>query len=347
LLAWAQATLAAQTLLVFGDSLSAPYGIAEKRGWVSLLGERLKKEQLDYRIVNASISGETTSGGRTRLAKVLADHKPAVVILELGGNDGLRGLPVPEMKKNLAAMIEHAQKTGARVLLVGTRMPPNYGPEYAQAYEATFADLAKQHKIALAPDLTAGIGEKLELFLPDRVHPNETVFAFGLRVAGSGLHVRHASPPESAPDAREFPGAAGQRRHGGKCEFSRPVGADTGLCDQLSARKDLVAVLHMRHRVLHRAPAPVDVVRAQASPRFLHLDTGVGRCVPREYSVQLGDADLMPGNVANIERVLLRVFGDSIWRLERVLVLFLRPSTGRDREGDERRKKNCFHFSPC
>src|SRR5436190_17769304 len=165
---------AASPLLVFGDSLSAPYGIAEKRGWVSLLVERLKKERLDYRVVNASISGETTSGGRARLAKVLADHKPAVVILELGGNDGLRGLPVPEMKKNLSAMIEQSQKAGARVLLVGTRMPPNYGPEYTQAYEAVFADLAKSHKVALAPDLTAGIGERLELFLPDRVHSNES-----------------------------------------------------------------------------------------------------------------------------------------------------------------------------
>ena len=159
---------------MFGDSLSAPYGIAEKRGWVSLLGERLKKEKLDYRIVNASISGETTTGGRARLAKVLADHKPAVVILELGANDGLRGLPVPEMKKNLAAMIEQSQKAGARVLLVGTRVPPNYGPEFAQAYEAVFTDLAKTHKVALAPDLMAGFGERLELFLPDRIHPNES-----------------------------------------------------------------------------------------------------------------------------------------------------------------------------
>jgi acyl-CoA thioesterase-1 len=163
----------ASALLVFGDSLSAPYGIPERRGWVSLLAERLKQEQLDYRVVNASISGETTSGGRGRLAKVLGEHKPAVVILELGGNDGLRGLPVAEMKKNLDAMIEQSRKAGARVLLVGTRMPPNYGPEYTQAYEAAFADLAKHHKIALAPDLTAGIGERLELFLPDRVHPNE------------------------------------------------------------------------------------------------------------------------------------------------------------------------------
>ena len=165
---------AAPALLVFGDSLSSSYGIADKRGWVSLLGERLRKEKLDYRVVNASISGETTSGGRTRLAKVLAEHKPAVLVLELGGNDGLRGLPVPEMKKNLAAMIEQAQKAGARVLLVGTKMPPNYGPEYAQAYETAFADLAKSHKVALAPDLMAGIGERLELFLPDRVHPNES-----------------------------------------------------------------------------------------------------------------------------------------------------------------------------
>lgn len=166
-------TFAAQTLLIFGDSLSTHYGISEKRGWVALLDERLQKERLDYRIVNASISGETTSGGRGRLAKVLAGHKPVVVILELGGNDGLRGLPVGEMKKNLGAMIEQSQKAGARVLLVGTRMPPNYGQEYAQAYEAVFHDLAKLHKTALVPDFTGGIGDKLELFLPDRVHPNE------------------------------------------------------------------------------------------------------------------------------------------------------------------------------
>ena len=165
---------AASAVLVFGDSLSASYGIPEKRGWVSMLGERLQKEKLAYRVVNASISGETTSGGRTRLAKVLAEHKPAVVVLELGANDGLRGLPIAEMKKNLGAMIEQSQKSGARVLVVGTRMPPNYGPEYAQAYEAAFTDLAKTHKVALAPDLMAGFGERLEYFLPDRIHPNES-----------------------------------------------------------------------------------------------------------------------------------------------------------------------------
>ena len=186
-LACSGTTFAAQTLLIFGDSLSTHYGIAEKRGWVSLLDERLKRDRLDYRIVNASISGETTSGGRGRLAKVLADHKPAVVILELGGNDGLRGLPVAEMKKNLGAMIEQSQKSGARVLLVGTRMPPNYGQEYAQSYEAVFGDLAKQHKTGLTPDLTAGIGEKLELFLPDRVHPNETAQPVLLENVWKGL----------------------------------------------------------------------------------------------------------------------------------------------------------------
>ena len=187
LLAWAQATLAAQTLVVFGDSLSASYGIAAKRGWVSLLGERLKKEKLDYRVVNASISGETTAGGRARLGKILADHKPDVVLLELGANDGLRGLPIAEMKKNLAAMVEQSQKNGARVLLVGTRMPPNYGPEYAQAYESAFADVAKASKIALAPDLMAGFAERLELFLPDRIHPNETAQPIVLDNVWKGL----------------------------------------------------------------------------------------------------------------------------------------------------------------
>jgi acyl-CoA thioesterase-1 len=187
LLAWAQATLAAQTLLVFGDSLSAHYGIAEKRGWVSLLGERLRKDKLDYQVVNASISGETTSGGRARLAKVLADRKPAILIIELGANDGLRGLPVAEMKKNLSAMIELSQKAGARVLLVGTRMPPNYGPEYAQAYEDAFAEVAKARKAALTPDLMAGFAERLELFLPDRIHPNEAAQPIVLDNVWKGL----------------------------------------------------------------------------------------------------------------------------------------------------------------
>jgi len=161
------------SILVFGDSLSSAYGIAERRGWVALLEERLKREKLAWRVVNASISGETTSGGRSRLGRALEEHQPAVVVIELGGNDGLRGLPVAEMKKNLAAMIQQAQKAGARVLLVGIRMPPNYGPDYTREFEAAFADLAKRHRTALVPFLLEGMGEDLDKFQPDRIHPNE------------------------------------------------------------------------------------------------------------------------------------------------------------------------------
>ena len=163
-----------KTILVFGDSLSAAYGIAAKRGWVALLAERLQREQLDYNVVNASISGETTAGGVSRLPRALAQHKPAVVILALGANDGLRGLPVAEMKKNLAAMIRMSQKAGAKVLLVGMRVPPNYGPEYTQDFAAAFAELARARNTALAPFLLEGVAEDLRLFLPDRIHPTES-----------------------------------------------------------------------------------------------------------------------------------------------------------------------------
>jgi len=161
-------------VLVYGDSLSAAYGLPERRGWVALLEERLKRERPDYSVANASISGETSAGGLARVAKVLERHKPAVVILELGANDGLRGLPVAAMKKNLASIIEQSQKAGASVLLVGVRMPPNYGDEYAKAFERVFAELAKGHRTALLPDLLEGFGEKLELFQADRIHPTES-----------------------------------------------------------------------------------------------------------------------------------------------------------------------------
>jgi acyl-CoA thioesterase-1 len=162
-----------KTILVFGDSLSAAYGIAAKRGWVALLAERLQRERLDYSVVNASISGETTAGGVSRLPRALAQHKPAVVILELGANDGLRGLPVAQMKTNLAAMIGMSRKAGASVLLVGMRVPPNYGPEYTRDFEAAFAALARARKVALAPFLLEGMADDLRLFQPDRIHPNE------------------------------------------------------------------------------------------------------------------------------------------------------------------------------
>jgi len=140
---------------------------------VALLAERLKRERLDYNVVNASISGETTSGGLNRIAKVLGQHKPALLILQLGGNDGLRGLPVAQMKNNLSAMVRQAQKAGARVLLVGIRMPPNYGPDYTREFESAFAEVAKRHRTALVPFVFEGMGEDFAKFQPDRIHPTE------------------------------------------------------------------------------------------------------------------------------------------------------------------------------
>jgi len=153
--------------------LSAAYGISQARGWVALLAERLKRERPDYIVVNASISGETTGGGAARIGAALEKHRPRVAVLALGGNDGLRGLPVAQMKKNLSAMIGRAQKAGARVLLVGMKMPPNYGPDYAQAFESAFGELARRHKVALLPFMLEGIAEKPEFFQPDRLHPTQ------------------------------------------------------------------------------------------------------------------------------------------------------------------------------
>jgi acyl-CoA thioesterase-1 len=164
---------AEKSILVLGDSLSAAYGIAQARGWVALLAERLKRERPDYIVVNASISGETTSGGLARIDALLEKHRPSLVVLELGGNDGLRGLPIAQMKANLAAMVERYRKAGARVLLVGVSMPPNYGPEYTRSFAAVFEELAARYKTPLVPSLMEGFGEKYELFQPDRIHPTE------------------------------------------------------------------------------------------------------------------------------------------------------------------------------
>jgi acyl-CoA thioesterase-1 len=161
---------AEKSIVVVGDSISAAYGLSQARGWVALLGERLKRERLDYSVVNASISGDTTGGGLARIDKLL-EHKPAVVVLELGGNDGLRGLPLAEMKKNLAAMIERSQKMGAHVVVVGMYIPPNYGPDYTQQFFGTFGELAKRYKTALVPYLMEDFALKPEYFQPDRIHP--------------------------------------------------------------------------------------------------------------------------------------------------------------------------------
>ena len=163
-----------KSILVFGDSLSAAYGIPQARGWVALLAERLKREHPDYIVVNASLSGETSGGGLGRFGAALEKQRPRIVVLELGANDGLRGLPVEPMKKNLAAMIERTQKAGARVLLVGMKLPPNYGPAYTQAFESAYRELAKRYRAALVPFLMEGFADQPELFQPDRIHPTET-----------------------------------------------------------------------------------------------------------------------------------------------------------------------------
>lgn len=169
-------TGARPVLLVLGDSLSAEYGLPRDSGWVKLLADKLATLEPEgaaqYNVVNASISGETTSGGRTRLPALLTQHRPAIVVIELGGNDGLRGLPLSSMRENLSAMVEASQKSGARVLLVGVRIPPNYGRDYSEGFFATFANVARERKAALAPFLLDGFAEQPELFQSDRIHPS-------------------------------------------------------------------------------------------------------------------------------------------------------------------------------
>jgi acyl-CoA thioesterase-1 len=167
-------TASAAIILVVGDSLSAAYGIPIEKGWVSLLQERLDAGDYPYQIVNASISGDTTANARARLPQALASHEPAVVLLELGGNDGLRGLSLTAMKGNLAAMISSLQQTGAQLLLIGVQLPPNYGPRYTDRFQAVYRELAREHDIALLPSLVDGIGTEQDLMQPDGIHPNAT-----------------------------------------------------------------------------------------------------------------------------------------------------------------------------
>ncbi|MTW12703.1 arylesterase [Pseudoduganella eburnea] len=162
---------ASNTVLVVGDSLSAEYGISRGSGWVALLDQRLREQKIDASVVNASVSGETTSGGRTRLPALLSKHRPDVVIIELGANDGLRGLPVAAAEANLRGMVDVSRKAGARVLLVGMRMPPNYGRDYADKFFAMYGALSKEVKVPLAPFMLDGVAQKPELFQPDRLHP--------------------------------------------------------------------------------------------------------------------------------------------------------------------------------
>jgi acyl-CoA thioesterase-1 len=163
---------AAPTLLVFGDSISAGYGIRVEQGWVALLQAKLKEEGYGYQVVNASISGETTAGGLARLPRALALHHPQVVILELGGNDGLRALPVAQMRDNLARMCALARAAGARVLLLGMRIPPNYGPQYTEQFRLAFSDLAHADKLPFVPFLLNDIALNASLMQADGFHPN-------------------------------------------------------------------------------------------------------------------------------------------------------------------------------
>lgn len=161
-------------ILIVGDSLSAEYGLARGSGWVNLLVQRLAREKLPWRVVNASISGETTSGGRSRLPALLREHRPGVVVIELGGNDALRGLPLSMTQANLTAMTQAAKAAGARVLIAGMQVPPNYGRQYGEDFARLFATVARAEGAALVPFFLAGVADVPEadrLFQPDRIHP--------------------------------------------------------------------------------------------------------------------------------------------------------------------------------
>ena len=164
------------TILVVGDSLSAEYGLKRGSGWVALMEQRLATEKMAATVINASISGDTTSGGRSRLTALLQTHKPTVLVIELGGNDALRGLPLSMTHDNLRAMTRTAQAAGAKVLLIGMEMPPNYGQDYAKRFAAIFSDVAKETKSALVPFLLKNVADGLDatrLFQNDRIHPLE------------------------------------------------------------------------------------------------------------------------------------------------------------------------------
>jgi acyl-CoA thioesterase-1 len=174
--AWGAAAASAPVILVLGDSLSAEYGLKRGSGWVALLEQRLAREKIAARVVNASVSGDTTSGGRSRLPALLQQHKPTHVVIELGGNDALRGLPLAMTEDNLARMTQAAQQAGAKVLLVGMQVPPNYGTDYANRFAGLFAQVAKQHKAGVVPFLLKGVADgpdPTRLFQADRIHPKE------------------------------------------------------------------------------------------------------------------------------------------------------------------------------
>lgn len=177
----------AATIMVWGDSLSAGYGLKAGEAWPTLLQTRLDTQGFRHRVVNGSVSGETSAGGRSRLPAALAQHKPDIVILELGANDGLRGLPPKLLAQNLEAMIAESGKIGAKVLLIGMQMPPNYGPAYTRQFSQTFTDVARTTNTPLVPFLFEGFGDRAELFLPDGIHPNAEAQHIILDTVWAGL----------------------------------------------------------------------------------------------------------------------------------------------------------------
>ncbi|MDO9366466.1 MAG: arylesterase [Methylotenera sp.] len=159
-------------ILIFGDSLSAAYGIPQQQGWAALLQKKLQLKNYRYDVINASVSGETTSGGASRIASTLKQVKPAIVILELGANDGLRGLPIKEMTENLSAIIQQSKKSGAKILLIGMKIPPNYGPQYTETFSQSYQQLSLEHKIPLVPFMLDNIAARPSLIQDDGLHPN-------------------------------------------------------------------------------------------------------------------------------------------------------------------------------
>ena len=191
--------LAATSVLVLGDSLSAAYGLEQKQGWVTLLEQRLQQQCAACRVINASISGETTAGGRSRIVALLSRHRPDIIIVELGGNDGLRGLPLTEMYDNLDSIISEAKRRGTTVLLLGMRLPPNYGPAYTRNFQNVYQRLAAKHRIAWVPFLLAGLENERDLFQADGIHPIAEAQGVMLENVWSTLQTLLAKQHNNAP----------------------------------------------------------------------------------------------------------------------------------------------------
>jgi acyl-CoA thioesterase I len=186
-LAAAPSAVFARTILIFGDSLSASYGITQDRSWVALLDKRLRDSGYGYTVANASISGETTTGGVNRIRGALKAHEPEIVVIELGANDGLRGHDIEAMKRNLETIIDVSRRAKAKVLLVGMRLPPNYGMSYTEKFQRAYSDVARAKKVALVPFLLEGFAEDPRFFQPDRVHPTADAQALMLDTVWQGL----------------------------------------------------------------------------------------------------------------------------------------------------------------